>query len=66
LLGVGFVAILGVIVNFVLNYVLVFHFKMGLMGICLGTLGAYIVICSIGYLMLIKEVNYASLSIVRK
>ncbi|MEN2994006.1 MAG: lipid II flippase MurJ [Thermodesulfovibrio sp.] len=66
LFGVGFVAILGVIANFVLNYALVFHFKMGLMGICLGTLGAYIVICSIGYLMLIREVNYASLSLVRK
>lgn len=57
LLGVGLVATLGVIINFILNYVLVLYFNLGLIGICLGTLGAYFIICLVGYIILVKEVR---------
>ncbi|MCS7263186.1 MAG: MATE family efflux transporter [Aquificaceae bacterium] len=60
LLEVGFVAFLGVVTNFVLNYISVFYLKMGLVGICLGTAGAYAVICSVGYLMLLRKVSLKS------
>lgn len=50
--GISFIAISGVITNAILNYVFVFYFKLGITGICLGTFGAYVVICGTGYYML--------------
>lgn len=47
-----FISILGVIVNFVLNYILVLYLNLGLVGICLGTFGAYALICVSGYIIL--------------
>lgn len=64
LISIGLVAIIGVIVNSLLNYMLVFYFKLGLVGICLGTLGAYFTICFIGYTMLIKETKATNVSII--
>lgn len=52
---IGMVAIIGVCVNASLNYILVFKLKLGITGICLGTFGAYLVICSLGYLLLLKS-----------
>ncbi|MEN2985052.1 MAG: lipid II flippase MurJ [Thermodesulfovibrionaceae bacterium] len=55
LLGISIVAIAGVIVNALLNYALVFYFKMGIAGICLGTFGAYVIICGVGYIILNRK-----------
>ena len=38
------VAIIGIIVNLVLNYILVIVYDLGILGICMGTLGAYIIL----------------------
>ncbi|SMO55236.1 putative peptidoglycan lipid II flippase [Balnearium lithotrophicum] len=49
---VFFVAVAGVVVNALLNYFLVVVYELGIMGICLGTFGAYLLICGFSYLIL--------------
>ena len=49
---VFFVAVAGVAVNALLNYFLVVVYGLGIMGICLGTFGAYLLICGFSYLIL--------------
>ncbi|MDW8464026.1 MAG: lipid II flippase MurJ [Geminocystis sp.] len=53
LLGVGLVAIAGVVTNALLNYIFVFYLDMGIAGICLGTFGSNLVTCGLGYIMLV-------------
>lgn len=63
LIGIGITAFLGVLLNSLLNYLFVFRLNMGIAGICLGTLGAYFMLCFAGYMMLKKqEVNAMSKS----
>ncbi|AAC06762.1 lipid II flippase MurJ [Aquifex aeolicus] len=49
---VFFIAISGITVNGILNYFFVLKLNYGIKGIALGTLGAYIVICSLSYIIL--------------
>ncbi len=53
--AIFFIALLGVMINGALNYLLVIYFKLGLKGICLGTFGAYIFLCISGYTLLSQE-----------
>lgn len=46
-----FIALLGVLMNFLMNYLLVFKLGLGLAGICLGTLVAYVFLCGLSYLL---------------
>ena len=46
-----FIALLGVFVNFLMNYLLVFKLGLGLAGICLGTFVAYVFLCGISYFL---------------
>ncbi len=49
--AIAFVALAGVIANFLANYILVFELKLGIAGICLGTFVAYTVLCGTSYLL---------------
>ncbi len=53
--AIFFIALLGVMINGALNYLLVIYFKLGLKGICLGTFGAYIFLCISGYALLSRK-----------
>jgi len=44
-----FVAIIGILLNIFLNYLFVVKLKYGIMGICLGTFGAYFLMCGVSY-----------------
>lgn len=55
LLVIGVLALVGVVLNGILNYTLVFIFDLGIKGICLGTFGAYIFLCASGYLLVIMS-----------
>jgi putative peptidoglycan lipid II flippase len=46
-----FIALFGVFVNFIMNYLLVFKLSLGLTGICLGTFIAYIFLCGLSYFL---------------
>lgn len=46
------IAIGGVILNGVLNYVFVIKFSLGILGICLGTFFSYSFLCFLGYIVL--------------
>ena len=53
--GIIFTAIISCILNGVLNYFFVVRFDLGLVGICLGTLGAYLSLVLLSYYLLSKE-----------
>jgi len=53
--GVFITSILGVLTNGLLNYLFVIILKLGIIGICLGTFGAYLMLCGVSYIMLIKK-----------
>jgi len=53
--GVFITSILGVLTNGLLNYLFVIILKLGITGICLGTFGAYLMLCGVSYIMLIKR-----------
>lgn len=50
-----FVAIISCILNGILNYLLVIKLNLKLIGVCLGTLGAYLALVLLSYYLLIKE-----------
>jgi len=52
LMPVFFIALIGIIINGIANYIFVVLYKLGVAGICLGTLVAYIVLSSLSYFFL--------------
>ncbi|SHK41389.1 lipid II flippase MurJ [Thermocrinis minervae] len=54
LLPVFFLAIVVVIVKGVINYLLVMLMHLGIVGVCLGTFFAYLMLCALGYIILKK------------
>ncbi len=51
---VFFIAIAGVLGNALFNYLFVMIFSLGLIGICLGTFMAFLILCSLSYFFLAK------------
>lgn len=51
------VAITGIAVNFIADYLLIFLFDAGLKGVCLGTFASYITTCVAGYVLIKKDVK---------
>jgi len=49
---VSFLAIVGVVLNGLFNYLFVIKLQLGIMGVCLGTFFAYLFLCLSGYFML--------------
>jgi len=47
----------GIFLNGLLNYIFVLKLSLGISGICLGTFFAYLFLCALSYLLLAEEDN---------